>query len=162
MLHHEPEQLVYAPSLAEELWTSGLASSPVETGLDVQTAYVDDGEWQALPYGIVLPLAMLTDVGAATNLGLKLHWSSGDVNWDYYFEYVRPIGWNRGVGTALLMIRRLAVVDVGETPIYLGVVPVPTTRGNTAEFVEPMGNVRFQVSWLDAGGRIWKIVAKRL
>jgi len=124
--------------------------------------YFDDGGWQRQPNGIVLPLATLTDPGALANLGIKLHWNSPDDNWDYYLEYVRPIGWNQGIGTAFLMIRRLAVVAVGETPIYLGAVPVPTSRGIRTDFVEPMGNVRFQIEWSDDSGRILKVGAKRL
>jgi hypothetical protein len=78
---------------------------------------------------------------------------------DYYLEYVRPIGWNKGMGTPALVIRTTATF--GGTPAYLGKLDIPSVLGLQAEFIEPLGNVKFQVERFDAIGRILKVTAKK-
>ena len=61
--------------------------------------------------------------------------------WDYYLEYQRPVGWNRGIPSPRLVIRR----RVGNTAAYLGEVIAPTIMGGKASWIEPAGKVRFEV-----------------
>jgi hypothetical protein len=126
--------------------------------------YADDGSWMSQPDGVTLPLSPLADAGARANLGLKLPFNRNGMSWDYYLEYVTPIRWDQGLQPqSFVFVRRIAnVAGIGDTPAILGSIPVPTTPGATAQFVEPSGNVRFDVQWLDAGGRILKVAAKKL
>lgn len=124
--------------------------------------YNDDGDWLQQPDGITLPLAAITDPGARANLGIKLTYKQDENTWDYYLEYVKPTGWNQGIEKPFLFIRRMVHVSYGEVPAYLGSVEVPTTPGTKAEFVEPSGNIRFQVERFDPSGRIVKVGAKKL
>jgi hypothetical protein len=122
--------------------------------------YTDDGSWMTRPAGVTLPLAPLTDPGAHANLGLKLPYRGPDGSeWDYYVEYVKPTGWNQGLLQPYVFIRRIASVAGSETPIYLGL--IPATPGVPGSFLEPRGNVLFQVEWFDANGRIAKITAQK-
>jgi len=123
----------------------------------------DDGAWLSLPNGISLPLAPTSDPGARANLGIKLAFKKADDPWDYYLEYAKPTGWNQGLSQASLFIRRIGPgKDVGPTPAILGSIIVPATIGTRAQFVEPSGNVRFQVERFDPEGRIVKVTAKKL
>jgi hypothetical protein len=125
--------------------------------------YRDTGAWQANPDGITLPLSPVTEPVARANLGITLGYRSGDNAWDYYLEYVKPTDWNKGIRKSFLFIRRLAPhATYGETPAILASIEVPTTPGTKAEFVEPFGNVRFQIEWFDTHGQILKIRAKKL
>jgi hypothetical protein len=54
------------------------------------------------------------------------------------------------------------VAGIGETPIILGSIAVPTVAGAASQFVEPSGNVQFAVQWLDSTGRVLKVIAKKL
>jgi hypothetical protein len=123
--------------------------------------YYDDGGWLSQPEGIALPLAPITDPMARANLGIKLAYKQGETTWDYYLEYVRATGWNKGIGKSFLFIRRMAP-KYGGTPAILGSVVVPSDLGVKADFLEPSGNVRFQVERLDADGRKVKVGAKKL
>ena len=121
--------------------------------------YYDDGGWLSQPDGITLPLAPISRPGARANLGIKLAYTKGEAQWDYFLEYVIPAEWNRGVsGAPYLFIRRIAVSDVGPTPAYLGAIGV----GRITEFVEPTGNVRFRVEPTNLPGPILKINIKKL
>ena len=125
--------------------------------------FYDGGAWLSQADGITLPLAPTSDPGARANLGLKLAYKNGGDSWDYYLEYAKPTGWNQGLKNACLFIRRIGPgKDVGPTPIFLGKIDVPATIGTRAQFVEPSGNVRFQVERFDADGRTVKVNAKRL
>jgi hypothetical protein len=124
--------------------------------------YYDNGAWLSQPDGITLSLAPITRPIARANLGIKLAYNEGDAAWDYYLEYVIPTEWNRGVrGAPLFFIRRIAP-KYGGTPAYLGSIAVPTAIGTMAEFVEPSGNVRFQVELIDLQGPILKVNVKKL
>ena len=120
--------------------------------------YFDNGNWMTNSEGITLPLASIADVGARANLGIRLTYPMG-IPQDYYLEYIKPIGWNKGIGTPALVIRTTATF--GGTPAYLGKVDIPTALGLQAEFIEPLGNVKFQVERFDAIGRILKVTAKK-
>lgn len=124
--------------------------------------FVDDGGWMSQPEGISLPLAPISRPGARANLGIKLAYRRDDTSWDYYLEYMIPTEWNRGVpGAPYLLIRRMSP-KYGGTPAYLGFVAVPGVVGQTAETVEPSGNVRFRVELTSAQGPILKVTAQRL
>ncbi len=124
--------------------------------------FVDDGDWMSQPEGIRLPLAPISRPGARANLGIKLAYRRDNTNWDYYLEYVIPTEWNRGVqGGPYLFIRRMSP-KYGGTPAYLGFITVPTAGGTTAEFIEPSGNVRFQVELTNLPGPILSVSAKKL
>jgi hypothetical protein len=125
--------------------------------------FYDDGAWLSQPNGITLPLAPTSDPGARANLGVKLAYKNGETSWDYYLEYAKPIGWNQGLRSAFLFIRRIGPgKDIGPTPAILGSISVPITMGTSAAFVEPSGNIRFQVERFDSEGRIVKVTAKKL
>jgi hypothetical protein len=125
--------------------------------------YYDDGAWQSQSEGIALPLSPVTDPGARANLGIRLAYSRDGDSWDYYLEYVKPEGWNRGLSGAFVFVRRIAPHPAyGDTPAYLGSIAVPAALGATATFVEPAGNVRFEVERFDAEGRILRVRATRL
>lgn len=123
--------------------------------------YYDNGDWLSQANGITLPLAPNIDPIARANLGIKLAYKQGETTWDYYLEYVRATGWNQGIGQSFLFIRRIAP-KYGGTPAILGSMVVPSALGARAAFVEPSGNVRFQVERFDADGRIVKVSAKKL
>ena len=125
--------------------------------------FSDDGAWLSLPNGITLPLAQTSDPGARANLGIKLTNRNAEPSWDYYLEYAKPTGWNKGLSNAFLFIRRIGPgKDIGPTPAILGKIIIPTTTGTKAQFVEPSGNVLFQVERFDPEGRIVKVTAKKL
>ncbi|MCE8424619.1 MAG: hypothetical protein J5U17_02445 [Candidatus Methanoperedens sp.] len=50
----------------------------------------------------------------------------------------------------------------GGTPAFLGLVEIPMSPGTKAEFLEPSGNVRFQVELTDLQGPILKVNVKKL
>lgn len=119
--------------------------------------YYDNGGWLSQSDGITLPLAPISNPSARANLGIKLAYTPG--NWDYYLEYVIPTEWNRGViGAPYLFIRRIAASDVGPTPAYLGAIGV----GQTTEFLEPTGNVRFRVEPTSLPNQILIVNIKKL
>jgi len=125
---------------------------------------VDDGDWLSQPNGITVPLAPIIRPTARANLGMKLAFTGGNGNWDYYLEYVVPSEWNRGVpGAPFVVVRRIvSIPGSGDHPAYLGAMQVPATSGPTAEFVEPSGNIRFRVKLTDLPGPIVKIHAQKL
>ncbi len=123
--------------------------------------YYDDGGWLSQPEGITLPLAPIDRLSARANLGLKLAYKRDEDAWDYYLEYVQPTNWNQGIQKSFLMVRRIAP-KYGGTPAFLGSVEIPMSPGIKAEFLEPSGNVRFQVEMTDLQGPILKVNAKKL
>lgn len=123
--------------------------------------YYDDGGWLSQPDGITLPLAPISRPSARANLGIKLAYKHVEDAWDYYLEYVRPTDWNQGIEKSFLVVRRMAP-KYGGTPAFLGLVEIPMSPGTKAEFLEPSGNVRFQVELTDLQGPILKVHAKKL
>ena len=122
----------------------------------------DGGAWLSQPNGISVPLASISDPGAHANLGVQLAYTNGQTAWDYYLEYARPREWNQGLTDGSVFIRRIAAADVGPTPSILGSIRVPATVGVPASFLEPIGNVWFEVQRFDAAGRIVKVTAKKV
>lgn len=125
--------------------------------------YSDDGSWMSQPNGVSLPLSPITDAGARANLGLKLPFTRDGMSWDYFLEYVTPTRWNQGLQPqSYVFVRRMVnVAGVGDTPAILGSIAVPTATGASTQFIEPSGNVQFDVQRLDSGGRILKVSAKK-
>lgn len=124
--------------------------------------FFDDGGWMAQTEGITLPLAPISRPAARANLGIKLAYRRNETNWDYYLEYVIANEWNQGLpGAPYLFIRRMSP-KYGGTPAYLGFIQVPADVGTIAEFVEPSGNVRFQVELTNLRGPIIKVKVKKL
>lgn len=125
--------------------------------------YHDNGNWLTQPNGITLPLAEVNDLSARANLGIKLAYKSSQGNWDYYLEFVRPLNWNQAFNDPYLLIRRMLTISGdGETAAILGYISLPSAMQVSAEFIEPLGNIRFQVERFDAGGRIVRVIAKKL
>jgi hypothetical protein len=95
----------------------------------------DNGAWLSQPGGITMTLAQTSDPGARAHLGVILSYTKAQTNWDYYLEYARPDGWNRGLTNDFLFIRRIGPgKDIGPTPAILGsiAVPPPATRRTEA------------------------------
>jgi hypothetical protein len=150
---HPDWQVIFGPSVSlPQLIQQGWMYS--------RRVYYDDGGWATLTDGITLPLSAIDDPGARANLGIKLAFKFGQ-NWDYYLEYVKPTAWNQGIGQSVLVIRRIVSAN-GEKSAYLGKIQVPSTMGTKAEFIEPSGNVRFQVERFDTDARILKVTVKKL
>ncbi len=124
--------------------------------------FFDNGGWMSQPEGITLPLAPISRPGARANLGIKLAYGLNGSSWDYYLEYVIPTEWNRGLpGAPYLFIRRMSPKYNG-TPAYLGFISIPSIAGTTAEWIEPLGDVKFQVELTHFPGPIIKVSAKKL
>jgi hypothetical protein len=124
--------------------------------------FTDGGGWMAEPEGISLPLAPISRPGVRANLGIKLAFSRGDDHWDYYLEYMVPTEWNRAVpGAPYLLIRRMAP-KYGGTPAYLAFVQIPSELGQSAEKIEPSGNVLFRVQLTSLQGPTIRVTAKKL
>ena len=123
--------------------------------------FQDSGAWMSK--GITATLAPVDEPGSRANLAIKLAFTKNSTtNWDYYIQYVRPTNWNQGLGTPTIFIRRIGPgKDIGPTPAILGSISVPNVVGTKADFVEPSGNVRFQVERLDPEGRIVQVHAAR-
>lgn len=121
--------------------------------------YFDDGGWLSQPTGITLPLAPIDRPGAHANLGIKLTYKSGEKNWDYYLEYVRPTTWNQAVNKSFLIVRRMAP-KYGGTPAFLGLLEIPGSSGQYAEFLEGSGNVKFRVTLTALPGPIIQVTAQ--
>ena len=106
----------------------------------------DSGAWLTAPGGVTQELAEVRDPGAHASLTLKLHFDGSPGLWDYDVQYIRPHGWDLGLTQSFVYVRRTAViVDDQGTSVIMGSIPVPTTLGQIATFVEPIGNVQFQV-----------------
>lgn len=126
-----------------------------------QRMFGDNGSWMAARDGINVRLAQISDPGADANLGGMLAMFKGDDKWDYYLEYARPTAWNRGLSRDFVFIRQIRPSDVGLTAAILGTVVVPA-GGKAGEFVEPIGNVRFEARHTDAGGRVVSVNIRKL
>jgi hypothetical protein len=122
----------------------------------------DGGAWTSQPDGATFALAPINDPGAHANLGIALTVRPPGDEWDYHLEYARPTGWNRGLKEDVLFIRRIRPSRIGVTAAILGSVAVPTTPGDRKQFVEPMGNTRFEVQRFASDGRIVKVTATKL
>jgi hypothetical protein len=122
----------------------------------------DAGAWQGEPDGVSRVLAPVDDPGVRADLGLQLGYTNGQTAWEYFVEYARPRGWDRGLSGSFVFIRRLGPgKDTGETPIILGTIQVPSA-GTSAELIEPSGNVRFRVTRADPDGRTVSVSAAAL
>jgi hypothetical protein len=126
-----------------------------------QRIFTDNGNWLAAREGINVRLAQISDPGADANLGGMLAMFKGDDEWDYYLEYARPMAWNRGLSGDFVFIRRIRPSDAGPTAAILGTVTVPA-GGEAGQFVEPIGNVRFEARHTDAGGRVVSVNIRKL
>jgi Metallo-peptidase family M12 len=122
----------------------------------------DAGDWRSRPHGTTVVLAPINDPGAHANLGVALAVGVVDDEWDYLLEYARPTEWNRGLKNDVLFIRRLRPTMIGDTAAILGSIDVPAAPDGRAQFVEPMGNTRFEVQRFDPGGRVVKVNAQKL
>lgn len=123
--------------------------------------YYDGGSWLSRPDGVTLVLAPIGRLSARANLGIKLAYKQAEDAWDYYLEYVEPTAWNQGIGKSYLIVRRMAP-KYGGTPAFLGMLEIPMTPGIKKEFLEPSGNVRFQLELTQLQGPIIKLNAKKL
>lgn len=122
--------------------------------------YQDNGAWMSK--GISLTLAPINEPGASANLAIRLAFKNATSSWDYYIQYVRPKNWDQGLGIGFVFIRRIGPgKDVGPTPAILGSIAVPGAVGMRAQFVEPSGNMTFEVERLDEQGRMVQIRAGR-
>ena len=121
----------------------------------------DDGAWMAQPHGAIFVLAPINDPGAHANLGITLTVRPPDDEWDYHLEYARPTGWNRGLKEDVLFVRRIRPTKIGVTAAILGSIAVPAAQADRADFIEPMGNTRFEVQRFDPDGRIVKVTATK-
>jgi hypothetical protein len=116
----------------------------------------ENSNWVFNPAGVFFHLGPLSDRTANASLGVVLPQDSA-ASWSYYLEYMRPIGWNKGIGNPKLIIRRLG----SGTAAYLGEINVPATVGERAEWTEPSGRVRFQAEKAQPDGRAIKVTAKK-
>ena len=122
----------------------------------------DTGAWLRIPDGITVRLAPVTDPGAPASLGLRLGYKSGGNKWEYFLEYVKPEGWNQGLNRPFVFVRRIGPgKDIGPTPAILGQIPVPGVIGQSSEFLEFSGRVKFRVELVDAAGRVVHVTAAR-
>jgi hypothetical protein len=124
----------------------------------------DAGGWQTQPDGIALPLAATDDPGAPAPLALRLTRTRDGETWDYLIEHVRPTGWNRGLHSALVLVRRLgpAAIVGAETSLLLGTILVPLVPTMAGGLLERAGNVQFVVERSDDAGRTVIVRAKAL
>ncbi|MEP7309469.1 MAG: hypothetical protein ABJA98_28525 [Acidobacteriota bacterium] len=120
-----------------------------------------DNNWASIAGGINVRLAQVSDPGAEANLGAALPMFKGDDEWDYYLEYVRPTVWSRGLSGEFVFIRRIRPSDAGPTAAILGSIAVPA-GGATSQFVEAIGNVRFEARHAAADGRVVNVNIRKL
>lgn len=120
-----------------------------------------DMNWTVPQGGINVRLAQISDPGADANLGAMLPMFKFEDEWDYFLEYVRPTSWNRGLSGDFVFIRRIRPSNAGPTAAILGSIPIPA-GGAPADFVEPMGNVRFEARHISADGRIVSVNVRKL
>jgi hypothetical protein len=103
-------------------------------------------------------LAPMSDRKISASLGVILPTGVGTGAWDYYLEYQRPVGWNRGISSPRLVIRR----RVGNTAAYLGEVIAPTIMGGRASWIEPAGKVRFEVEKVRGDERVISVFVTKV
>lgn len=87
-------------------------------------------------------LSPMSDRKIDAKLGVILPKDDSASAWDYYLEYQRRYGWNRGLGASRLVIRRRS----GNTAARVGQVDVPTNIGAKASWTEPSGVIRVKVT----------------
>jgi hypothetical protein len=102
-------------------------------------------------------LAPMSDRKINANIGVILPTADNNPDWQYYLEYQRPIGWNRGISPRLVIRRRL-----GNTAAYLGEVIIPTILGDKASWTEPSGKVKFEVEKVRNDERTINVSVTRL
>lgn len=106
--------------------------------------YADDGAWMGQPEGISLPLSPISRPLAHANLGIKLSLRPARA-WDYFVEYVIPTGWNQGLRTPYVFIRRIVdIPGAKQRPAYLTKFAAPTTLGASSSLLETSGNTLFE------------------
>jgi hypothetical protein len=113
--------------------------------------------WASKGAGLTFEMAALSDRRLPAHLGVILPANSAG-SWDYYLEYMRPTGWNRGLQQARLVIRR----RVNNTSAYLGEVVVPNKVGDEASWTEPSAKVSFEVEKLRADERVVRVKVRKL
>ena len=117
-----------------------------------------NANWARNPSGIKINMASIYDTKAKANLGVVLPNANLD-SWDYYLEFVRSVGWNKGIGNPKLIIRRLTT---GGASAYLGEINLPTTINSPPnEWTEPSGNTHFKVEQNQPDGKIMTVTATK-
>ncbi|RYF28843.1 MAG: hypothetical protein EOO23_07275 [Comamonadaceae bacterium] len=114
--------------------------------------------WMSASTVTTFTLAPMSDQKINASIGAILPSDASAGAWDYYLEYQRPIGWNRGLTSARLVIRRRS----GNTGAYLGQVIVPGTVGGKASWSEPSGKVRFEVEKVRTDDRVIKVAVTKV
>lgn len=103
-------------------------------------------------------LTTMSDRKIDGSIGVILPSGESASAWDYYLEYQRPIGWNRGLSSPSLVIRRCSA----NKGAYLGVVNVPAALGSKASWVEPSGKVKFEVEKIRADNRMIRVSVTKM
>ena len=113
--------------------------------------------WRNDARGLQFDLAAISDPKINAPLGAIVPANAGGSNfWNYYLEYQRPVGWNRGISAKLLIRRRL-----GATAALLGEIQIPSVQGDRVSWREPSGNVQFQVEKIRADDRLIRVTATK-
>ncbi len=105
--------------------------------------------WVGDSNGVTFNLASINDRRVNAYLGVILPVDQLG-SWDYYLEYMRPDGWNKGLENSVLVIRRV----LGNTAAYLGEVILPSTLKAKKGWTEPSGKVRFEIEKIQSDERI--------
>jgi hypothetical protein len=105
-------------------------------------------------------LAPINDRTANANLGATLPNGKLGDTWDYYLEYMRPSGWNKGIGSPKFVIRRMTPEG---NSAFLGEIILPSSISDAATtWTEPTGNVNFSVTLNQEDGRIIKVIVTKV
>ncbi|MBL4648383.1 MAG: hypothetical protein JKY03_01535 [Aureispira sp.] len=113
--------------------------------------YTADKYWST--NGLSFNMAPQNDRRINASLGAIIPTSSSS-GWDYYLEYIRPNGWNKGLSKPILVIRRV----VGNTAAFLGEIELPVTLHAKKSWREPSGNVLFTIQKIRSDERMIKVI----
>jgi hypothetical protein len=119
--------------------------------------YQENTSWLNNKAGVTFLLAPINDRTANANLGAILPQDAA-TTWSYYLEYMKPTGWNKGIGNPKFVIRRI----FNNQAAYLGEIALPKRLGVKNTWTEPSGNVRFQVERSQNNDRIIKVTATKV
>ncbi|MCB8982167.1 MAG: hypothetical protein H6657_32600 [Ardenticatenaceae bacterium] len=72
---------------------------------------------------------------------------------DYYLEYLRPFGWNKGFGEAVLVIRQIT----NNKSVFLGEIALPSKLQEKRSWVEPRLKVKFEIQKIRSDERIIQV-----
>ncbi len=97
-------------------------------------------------------LAPMSDRKIDACIGVILPADDGNSVGDYYLEYQRSIGWNQSIPASLVIRRRK-----DGTASLLGEVLVPTVLGGKTKWLEPWGNVNFEVEKIRNDDRVIRV-----